>query len=165
MQTTNEALVRLAADAFAACSVGGTISYQTLSAAIDQDILRNRWIIPRAQRLANAETGAIFRNVRHVGYERLPAEEAHGKGKSARRRGRRLFNSTMRQIEHALRHANDLTNDAVRRNWTELTHLGLLVHQTHDRNAPVVPPEATPANPSAIAAQSIDRMRAALGRQ
>ena len=163
-EAVNEELVRRLADVFSACRVGSTVSYQSLSRALGRDILTHRYFLPRAMKVANAETGAVFRNVRGVGYERVRAEEAHGKGQAARRRTRKICRVSQKQIENAMRHANDLTPDAIRKNWSEITHLGLITHQTYDRNAPVIPLEPLPPDPSKTAAESIDRMRESLGR-
>lgn len=163
-EAVNEELTRRLSDVFSACRIGSTVTYAMLTRALGKDITTHRWFVPRAMRIANFEVGAVFRNVRGVGYERLPNAEAHGKGQAVRRRGRKLFRSSMKQIENAMRHANDLTQQQIRKNWSEITHLGLIVHQSYDRNAPVIPPEPLPPDPSKIAAQSIDAMREALGR-
>jgi hypothetical protein len=163
-EAVNEELVRRVADVLSACRVGQTVTYAQMSRALGRDILEDRYFIFRAMRLANVEVGAVFRNVRRVGYERLPSNEAHGTGQAARRRGRKLFRSASKKIENAMRFANDLTKDAAHKSWREITHLGFLVHQTYDKNAPVIPPEPLPPDPSKIAERSLDAMRVALGR-
>jgi hypothetical protein len=163
-EAVNEELMRRLADTYSACRVGSTVTYSMLSRALGKDIRAHRYLLPRAMRIANVETGAVFRNVRNVGYERMPNKEAHGKGQAARRRARKIFRVSQKQIENSMRHANDLTPQEVRKGWSEITHLGLNIHMTYDRNAPVIPAEPLPPDPSRIALQSIDAMRDALGR-
>lgn len=163
-EATNEELVRRMADVFVNSHVGQRVTYQMLSKTAKLDITQHRYFIFRALRIANQEVGAIYRNVRLIGYERLPNAEAYGKGLAARVRGRRIHRSAIRVMENAMRHANDLTPDQSRKNWSEITHNGWLVHQSYDRNAPAVPLEPLPPDPAKVAAKCIDAMREALGR-
>lgn len=162
--STNAERVRRLADTLSACSIGKLVTFSQLTKAIKVEILAHRYLLPQAFRLINEETGAVFRSVRGVGYERLPQNEAHGRGRAARTKARRLFKREVKTINNAVRYANDLSQDDMKRAYTELTHLGLLQHLTYDRAAPKVPEGALPLDPGHAAKETLEAMRTALGR-
>ena len=85
----NERTVRALVDLLKSTSVGQRITYHQLKQAVGFDIRTNRFLLFRAMRIAADESGAIFSNVRQVGYERLPAKKAATLGQQRRRRVRR----------------------------------------------------------------------------
>jgi hypothetical protein len=159
--TTNAAIVRKLADVFEACSISGLVRYEELSKALGSPIDRRLYLAYRAMDLANRETGAIFVNVRQSGYQRMQNDEAHALGKRARLRGRRLFSRASKSIANVLIVANDMSNTARIKAFSEQAALGLLVHMTYDRNRPIIRDGATPPPTSETIRASLDAMRAA----
>lgn len=155
--STNAALTRKLADLFKACPIEGTIRHE----AIAQIAGPRPYLAYRAMAVANAESGAIFVNVRCVGYRRMPHDEAHGLGKQARMRGRRIFHRAGRAIANVLVIANDLSDQARIKAYSEQAALGLLVHMTYDRNRPIITENATPLPTQQSIQAGIEAMRAA----
>ena len=163
----NERTVRALVDLLKSTSVGQRITYHQLKQAVGFDIRTNRFLLFRAMRIAADESGAIFSNVRQVGYERLPAKEAATLGQQRRRRVRRGLKLTTNFMVASTSKANDLSRDEQLANWREITHCGLLIHQSYDRSAPPIPDSALPSlppDPGKTGAESLDSMREALGR-
>src|SRR5579859_3537639 len=120
----NEKHVRLIADALNACAIGKQVTHHQMARAIGRQPAPG--IVQRARRLANQESGAVFRSVRGIGYERMPANQAASLDNSTREHTRRCYRQASRMIGNALAKANDLTSDEVRRGCQAMTHLGLL---------------------------------------
>jgi hypothetical protein len=163
--TTNSALIRRLADLFKACSIEETVSYDQLSKTLGAPIIGRLYFAHRAMELANAECGAIFVNVKLLGYKRLPHDEAHALGAHARRRGRRIFRQASKKIGNVLIIANDISNEARLKAYSEQASLGLLLHMTYDRNKPVIPEGAAAPPTHETVRASVEALRAARTRQ
>jgi hypothetical protein len=163
--TTNSALIRRLADLLTACPIEQIISYDQLSKTLGAPITGRLYFAHRAMELANAECGAIFVNVKLVGYKRLPHDEAHALGVHARRRGRRIFRQASKKIGNALVVANDMSNEARLKAYSEQAALGLLQHMTYDRNRPVIPEGVHLPPTHETIRDSVEALRAARTRQ
>lgn len=135
--------VELLSDILMAVPIGGTISYEDLSRALDYDIRDRRHILMRALRRMSKD-GALFSAVFGVGYRRLPAEDAHLVGAQARKRIRRASRASIAKIEAAIASANDMSDAGRRRAYQETACLGLLAHLATDRHTKREPPPDRP---------------------
>jgi hypothetical protein len=125
--------VRVIADLLKAASVDDTVTYAAMSQAIGQPIQAKRYLALRALEVANKESGAIFGSVRCVGYQRLPAQEAHVLGSHTRGRIRKAAARTIRHITAALDAANDMPMPAKLKAYTEINSLALARHIASDK--------------------------------
>lgn len=150
--------VRALAESMKAVPVGQTITYGALSDAIGRDVQRSRYLIMRAMTVARRETGAIFSNVIRVGYQRLPAEDAHKLGAYSRARIRRAAARSAKAIGTALAMANDVPDEAKRKASAEISALGLIQHLARDTHLPQPNDDAQPLPVALAARQFLDRM-------
>lgn len=137
---------RTLVDLFVATPVGQTITFASMSSAIGRPITDRRHLIPRAMHIAAKEAGAIFGGVRSVGYQRLPATDAHMLGSHTRRRMRRSAKRTTDAIVSAISHANDMPDAARLRAYAEVNALALIRHIAADKEvlASTAEPKAEP---------------------
>lgn len=132
--TAYAADVQAIADLLAATPVGDVCAYARLSAAIGRDVTRCRYLALSAIRRLNKDTGALFASVRGVGYQRLPADDAHKVGSTARARIRRAARHASVAIGRAMDCANDMTPEARRRAVVEVGTLNLMAHLSTERS-------------------------------
>lgn len=140
---------RALVDLLCAASIGATVTYDQMSAAIGRSIQGRRYLIPRAITLAAKEGGAIFGSVRKVGYLRLAPTEAHVLGAHARGRIRRSAKRTADAITAAMAAANDVPDSERRRAFAEVNSLGLIRHLASDKRVATVASEPK-AEPVAV---------------
>jgi hypothetical protein len=87
--------------------------------------------VSRAQRLLNAENGAVFATVRGEGYRRLPHDlGAHHASDTSLLRIRRQSRRGQKIATMAIRFANDATDNDRRRVYQKIAALGLIEHLT-----------------------------------
>lgn len=86
--------------ALTAIPVGQIITYKDLSAIVGKNVQSDdgRFLLIRARRLAEKQTGTLFATVFGQGIKRLPADEAAGVGSDARQRIRRSANRTYARL-------------------------------------------------------------------
>jgi len=159
--TINAAINRKLADLLKACPIEGMVTYEQLSRELGAPISDRLYLVHRAMELANAESGAIFINVKLVGYKRLAHDDAHAVGAQARVRSRRIFNRASKKISNVLIVANDMSNAARIKAYSEQAALGLLQHLTYDRNRPVIREDSQPPPTQEIIRAGIEALRAA----
>lgn len=148
-----------------ACPVGQTISYEEISRASGQHLTCHSHLLRDGLKKANEQTGAAFRNVRLVGYERLEAVEVPAAfGKSSRERARRSHRRASAVISNTTAKSNSMSNKDKLKAFAEMTHLGLLEHLSKDRAAPKLPEGTLPTDPGHAVRRTLDAMRLALGR-
>lgn len=92
-----------------------------------------RWLLYVAIRQANADGGAIFGVVRGEGYKRLPADDAHTVGSSARRHIGRSARKASKTIVRAVEGANRMDPHAKRRATAEFSTLSMIAALTKER--------------------------------
>lgn len=66
-----EALKRILSD----CSIGATLSYADMTAALGRDPRARRWLLTKAVADVEAATGGLFETIRGDGIKRLPGAE------------------------------------------------------------------------------------------
>jgi len=116
--------------------IGETVTYDDLSAAIGRDIRRHRHVLYSALRVALRDDGLLFGTVRGVGYQRVPAEDAHHVGVDARKGIRRRARRSSKRIAAAMSRANDVSDEARRKAHSEMAALGLIEHLSRDTAQP-----------------------------
>lgn len=143
---TLSADTRALVDLLTATPVGQVVTFASMSNAIGRPIADRRHLIPRAMHLAAKESGAIFGGVRTVGYQRLPAQDAHLLGAHTRRRMRRSAKRTTDAIVSAISHANDMPDAAKVRAYAEVNAMALIRHIATDKEvlAATAEPKAEP---------------------
>ena len=117
-------------------SVGETVTLDDLSGVIGRDIRRHRHLVYSALRVLLREDGMIFATVRGIGYQRVPADQAHEVGVETRRAIRRKARRSSRKIAHGISRANDLSDEALRKAHSEMATLGLMEHLARDKVQP-----------------------------
>jgi hypothetical protein len=132
-----------------AASVGATVTYEQMSHAIGRPIGDRRYLLPAAIRIAARDHGAIFGTVRKIGYQRLPATDAHILGAHTRRRIRSSAKRAAEAIVSAVERANDLPDGAKRMAYAEVNSMSLIRHLATDKQVSAAPSEAK-AEPIAI---------------
>lgn len=125
--------VRALTDCLLAVPIGGTVTYAEMSEAIGADVLARRYLILRAIKVSLRESGAIYSVVTRVGYRRLSAEEAHTLGGHARTSIRRTSRRAVQAISGAIAVSNDISDEARRRAFAEISVLQLVQHISADR--------------------------------
>jgi hypothetical protein len=155
----NKPLIQKLAETLRACSIGETITYAQLSRSIDCPVQERFYLVLHALRRVNIETGANFKNIRTVGYQRQPSSMAHVIGKEARAKGRRVFSRASNAITNTLDKANDITNEERLKAFREQVSLGLLQHMARDRNLPTVSEETPPPQLDATVKASVRMLR------
>ncbi len=91
-----------------ALSFDETATYDRISAAIGRDVRgTSRWVLVKAIRQAETETGSLFASVHRVGIKRLRAADAHNVGRSSMRRIRRAAGRTHQRLGYV--RGNDVT--------------------------------------------------------
>jgi hypothetical protein len=163
---TYQASIEKAADvlAISACMssapVGGTVTYEQLSAAIGRPVQGHRYLVQAAISKLSRDTGAIFVSVYRVGYKRIPAEESHILGAAVRETVRRRVKRAGQKIIRAIATANDMPADAARRANREVAILGLIEHASSDKALKAAVTEAdTPKPVAKVMADMLAAMR------
>jgi hypothetical protein len=145
---------RAVVDALLACPIGETVTFAALSAAIGRDITRHRHIVVAARRVAEREAGAVFTNVRGVGYRRLDAETTVAVvAPAARKHIARSAKRAARSINAAISKVNYLPMEARRRAVHELGVLGIIEHAARERVPKLSDDAPTKPEPVAVVAR------------
>jgi hypothetical protein len=145
---------RAIADLLLACPIGDTVSLDAMSAAIGRDIRKHRHIIATARRFVEREAGAVFANVRGIGYQRLDAERTVAVvAPAARKHIARSARRASRSIDAAIRRVNYLPEEVQRRAVHELGVLGIIEHAARERTPKLTNDAPTKPEPVAVVAQ------------
>lgn len=156
-----EADVRAIVECLLKAPVGEIATHEAINASVGRDVRASApWLVQRALNRAAQQHGAVFANVRGVGYRRLPPEAAPDLGAHARRRVRRTCRTAIRRMEAAISGANDLPADVVARVNRERAQIGLLAHLSTDRAAKNVP--SGPERPATLA-HTLEGLRRYIG--
>jgi hypothetical protein len=137
--STHQADTALLQERLAATPISAVCTYAALSEAIGRDVQGCRFLVLRAMRRANTETGAIFSTVLRVGYKRLPPEDAHQIGSTSRAHIRHAANRSASTIANALSRANAMPDDSKRRALAEISTLNMLAHLSTERVTKAMP--------------------------
>lgn len=149
---------RALADVFAACPIGGTVSYDQLSAALGSPVRARRYLIPAALKLVLAEAGAAFAVIKGVGYRRLKGEEAAIVGHASRRRVRRITRRSIVTMSKMVAVANDMPDAAQREAYREISVAGLLNEMAQDRKVRKLALPERPQPTAVVLAETLRHM-------
>jgi hypothetical protein len=152
MTTTVATEVRALADRLAEAAPDEVVTYEHLATAVGHDLMRTRYLIYKALKLVQKETGAAFITVYKQGYRRMRIEEVPSVGKHARRRTRRIARTAIAAIQDSLRGSNDVAQEVRREALREQSALGLIEHIARDKHLPVIEENASVALPHAVVA-------------
>ena len=130
--TANEADIVALVAALSETAVGSVIEYSGLSGALGSDVRLRRYLLLAALRRLNADAGAIFANIRGVGYKRLAAAETGIVGSNARRKMRHTARNASKSMANSLDRANDLPPDVQRRVVAEIATMSMIAHLTRE---------------------------------
>ena len=130
--TANEADITALVAVLSATAVGATVEYRTLSDALGSDVRQRRYLLLAAMRRLNADCGAIFGNIKGVGYKRLAAAETGLIGSNARRKMRHTARNASKVMANSLDRANDLPPDVQRRVVAEIATMSMIAHLTRE---------------------------------
>lgn len=124
----NQATIQALTAALNDVPVGGTATFAALSEVAGFDIKTRLYLFHRAAKDLNQNNGALFANVRGVGYQRLPPESFASVGTAARAKIRRTSKNAIAAITNAAARANNIDTPAQRKISAELAALGLAAH-------------------------------------
>lgn len=140
-----------------------TISYEEIEQAVGKPRAECRYMIQAAKRIASRELGAVFKPVRGVGYRRLHPEELHSVGTEHLQRAGKTCKNGQVKIKNGLRFTNGMSPSAQARASQKLAHLGIVQHMTKQEWQPPLD-DVVHKSPGEVVIDSLERMRAALGR-
>jgi hypothetical protein len=156
----SEGYIRTLTDVLLATPIEGVITYSSLSEAVGFAVQDRFYLVLSAITKANAESGSYFKNVRMVGYQRMPSAAAvRIVGKDFRARVRRGAYRAERIYKHTLDKANDLSEQDRRVAFREQASVGILRHLTYERNLPAIPAGDKPPSHSAVIRDTISALR------
>lgn len=138
MTTETANLIARLVDRLGEVSMGELVTLDHLSAAIGQNVKQVRYLIYRALDAIEKQSGAKFKTVYNVGYQRLKNDELIKIGQTARRRVRGVAKRANKGMDAAMRVANDLTPEQTNALLREQSSLGLIEHFSRDKNLPKI---------------------------
>lgn len=136
----NEADIQALTEALRALSIGSTLSYASMSATIGRDITARRWLLQRACKEAETETGSLYEAVRGEGIRRLAGEETPSVGLAAIRRVRRAAKRGVQRLSKV--RSNDLEPDVAAKIVAHKSQLGAISLVADGRKSATIVSEA-----------------------
>lgn len=133
-------------DRLATVPVDQVIAHTELQRLIPNHLLTLYYVfVQRAQRMLNAENGAVFATVRGEGYRRLTnSTGAEYSANTALLRIRSQSRKGQKVATMAIRFANDISNTDKRRIYQKVASLGLIEHLTMAKTVQIMPDEPVP---------------------
>lgn len=107
-----------------AASIGESISYETLSAAIGRNVHSCWWLLTSAREEAEKATGNLFATVRGEGVKRLTADEIPGVGLASMQKIRRTARRTITRLDTV--RTNDLPESDAQKIIAHKSQLGAI---------------------------------------
>lgn len=155
---------RALAEALREVPLGGTVTFQGLSAVIGRDVTKAaRGNLESARRIVLRDHGAAFVSIRGQGYRRLRPDEAPDIGAGARRKIRRTANRTVRDMTNVAGASNGLEPEIQRRLSAEVATHGLLAQIASD-GATLALEDDKPAPPAKAARQFLAHLGVSVER-
>lgn len=111
-------------EALKSLSPGETMNYAVLSKLAGEPVTGNSYLLRRALRKAEEQSGALFENVHSIGFQRLPTHEIPGVGKRANTRIRKHARKTRKRLETI--RANDLSASEFASIAAYRSHFGMI---------------------------------------
>lgn len=119
-QAAKERIITLLTQA----AVGGTVSHKDIRTAAHVDDYQSLFYAAQASCLR--EYGAVFENIRGVGYKRVPADEGHRIGQTARKSIRAKTRTAKARMQAIDASNNSLAPDARKKLHTEIAVMGII---------------------------------------
>ena len=135
---------------------GGVASYGDLSAALGRDIRPARWLLLRARRELEKDTGALFAAVRGVGLKRLSPSDAPQVGADATARIRRHASRAHSRLSLA---SNDMPDDARMRVAAYRSLFGTIAAISREKAVDAIATQGDVTPPTAVL---LERLKGAL---
>jgi hypothetical protein len=126
-------------------SLGGVLTYSSLSQIAGRDLQKHRHLLESAQEAVERELGCVFATVRNVGVKRLASEDAPSVGLSALRRCRSAAKRGFKRLSRL--NVNSLSEGAQRRVIGTNAMLRAVHLLSDGRKASAVAAVADPINP------------------
>jgi hypothetical protein len=120
----NAADIEAMRDILAELSVGATVTYAEIAGRIGRDPTHRPWLLRRAMRDAEEDTGSLFEIVRGEGVKRLPTSEIANVGTSAIRKVRKAAKRATKRLSCV--RANDLAPEDAARVLAVRSQLGAI---------------------------------------
>lgn len=153
----NAADVEILRDMLLAVSIGQTLTYTAMSQRLGRDVKDRRWLLGRAIKEAEADSGGLFTTVRGEGIQRLPSDQVPNVGLASIQKIRRTAKRGFARLSTV--RVNDLPE---REQHTLLAHRSMLgaIHSISDgRRAPAVAKEAAVDGRVVSAGRVLDLLR------
>ena len=147
-------------EALVALSPGQGITYNAMSRVVGERITGSSYIMQRALKQAEQQSGCIFDNVHGKGYQRLATGEIPSIGKKANGRIRRTARKTRKRLEGV--RANDLTTAEVGTIAAYRSHFGMLENLAKEQTVKAVEKAVNKepfAPPKQLAARMAEMMK------
>lgn len=145
--------VRTIADLMAKTTIGATLTYDEISAALGRDCrTRDRYKILVAKKMGEEQSGIIFETQYDVGYRRLPGAELAKIGSAGLKVIRNKAKTSIKTMTLGMSAANDLPPDEYRKQLQFLSSLNLIAELAREKNLPQIEKEEGPL-PYAVTAR------------
>jgi len=150
-------------DRLAEAPIDTLVSHEELKGFLPQNLNLSHYVlVQRAQRLLNAENGAVFATVRNEGYRRLPnGIGADHAANTSLLRIRRQSRRGQKIATLAIQFANDSTDNDRRRVYQKLASLGLIEHLTLAKTVRTMPEDKPRQDPLAGLRDMLDAAQTA----
>lgn len=151
--------VRTVEAVLAEAAIGAVIEYTAISNKLGYDICKKRYILQRAIENLSKQSGAIFAPVWKVGLMRLPPQDAHLLGVTARARIRRRARRAGQFMMRAVTQANDMPRAAALAANREIAVLGLIEYASSEKAVKAASTEEDAPMPVAkLMSQMLDKI-------
>lgn len=157
--TKVEAIVEI----LTALSPGEMVNYAMLSRVAGEKVGSQSYVVQRARKKAEQQTGAIFDNVMGKGYQRLPTSEVPGLGKRANNHIRKTARRTRIRLEGI--RANDLSPKEVASIAAYRSHFGMIEGLARESTIAALEKAVDVAENYVPASSLADRMAALMGKK
>ncbi|MEC9268527.1 MAG: hypothetical protein VX464_20880 [Pseudomonadota bacterium] len=120
-------------------SIGETVNYGAMDAALGRPSRNTHWLIRKAIRQVEKDTGAIFEIVRGVGIKRLPSSDIPSVGTAAIRKIRRASKRAVARLQCV--RVNDLGHDEAKQVIAQRAQLATISFMADGRKTPAITAE------------------------
>ncbi len=129
----NVEYVHILAAMFNDCPIDGVVTYSQMQSKIGRNPRNLRYLVSAARRLSNKESGAVFKVVPNVGYQRI--RDGVSAGTAALTKARRATKRGLQTVTNWMNKTN-LTDEELRRAYPVRTQLSLVAALSARRAAP-----------------------------
>lgn len=129
----NAEYIQILATMFNNCSIDATVTYAQMRKVLGDSPQKKRYLISAALRLSNKESGAVFKVIPNVGYQRI--RDGVSAGTAALTKARRATKRGLQTVTNWMDKTN-LTDEELRRAYPVRTQLSLVAALSARRAAP-----------------------------